>query len=254
MENLTGNQILKGMINKIWKEGRTYFIKKLHVDIENCNPINVKELKYTKDQKENLFFFLDNNLKILMVLKGSEYKKEWSNYGAFPYDVPWNRKNIEPLSTYVLMITPEMIKEYKPHKITSHRRSNTAKENLAIRLKEYKNKKNQMYSHEQMKEMITEIMSFLTANIFQDKEYVYTYFNKIQLFERTMPRIVSDFAGIVNQYLSNYNDWEKERPKFEKEKYDFTFCYSYKELLKYKNEILDWNKTIENIKNQQEIV
>jgi hypothetical protein len=254
MKQLTGNQILKGMVKRVWKNNRESFIRKLHVNIEKCEPINVKGQKYTKDQQSNLFFFLDEEFKIIMVLEGSKYLRDWEQYGTFPYDTPWNRKNMEPFASYILMVTPEMQKQYKPNRIRSNRRENTSKEKLMERLKEYKNNKNQVYSHDQMKEMITDIMCFLTTNIFQDKNYVYTYFNKISLFDRTMPKVVCDFADTVNQYISNYNSWEKERPQFEKEKYDFKFSYNFREFLKYKNEILDWNKIIENIKNQQEII
>jgi hypothetical protein len=116
---LTNNQILKEMVKIIKKKGYTYsFEKELHVDIQNCEPIDVKNEQYNcRTQSKNYFYFLDKEFNLLAVLQGSKYLEDYEGFTMLYNSSknPLNRIVLEPLSTYILMITSEMREQYNPH-------------------------------------------------------------------------------------------------------------------------------------------
>lgn len=252
---LTNNQILKNMVQRVYKNGRKSFVQLLHVNVETCEPKDVTNCKYSKEWKENFFYFLNSSFRIIVVLKGSDWQEKYKSYGEYPDGTPWNRKNIEPMSTYVLMITPEMRKEYRQNCLSTVSRINRFKEKEALqkRLDSYKTNKNQEISYDQMKVIIKDMMSFFTENIFEDSNFA-RQFNSLNSFDYTVTGIIRNFADDAGKYISNYTGFENEKKKYGNETgWDLSWSSYYKDCLKYKNRILDWKLIVNKITEMKKV-
>ena len=241
---MESNRILKKMMEKVWRTNRRKLAIKLSVDIQNCEPILNPTMK--KDMKDNLFIYLNDNYEILGFLKGYEILRQLNNDFAIYVDYIRNRKNLLANAKYVLMFTPEMRKfNIKPERYKSSWRENTQHTiNLKNRLEEYKAKKYSNLTHEQIKDIIQNIVTKLNEDLFANN--LAEKFTSEIGYNRTSIEILSRFMSITTNYIQSYNSFVREQNFYntKKENYNLKELWSYNNYLKSKNEIILWNKLI----------
>lgn len=232
---VTTNDIFKKMIKANKTIDKRNFLRMLNVDVKTVTPIYFNEQVYKKNEhSNNWFLFLDKEFLIVGILLGNTWKKDYSEYeyympqqssSSFKYQVVKNRKKLTEASYHILMITPEMqfqekwtIKESKPL-ITSAKKAENkareARESLQRRLLEYKrNKYDNLLTNERAKEMITELILYLSSHMFQEdkitnfseKSYEAFGWHNNNIFDTIV------FASkVANQLHINILEYEKEK-------------------------------------------
>lgn len=232
------NIILKKMMVNTSKYQRRGLASNLSVNIENCYPISNPEM--TKENKNNLFIYLDKTFRILGFLKGYEIIKQYNDKYAVYTEYPKNRKNLLANAEYVLMFTPEM----RTFKIKPKTKSKNEQPSIRERLHEYKANKYKNITNEQMQEIINSIIFKLNEDLFNN-----TLSDKlinVVGYKRNTLDLLRDFTGIIQHYMWKQSEIDREvkyRTSIGQE-FKESDCWSYKDYIKSKNEILDWKKAI----------
>ncbi len=243
---MESNRILKDMMSKVNKYTRRSLAVYLSVDIQNCQP----ELnpQYKKSMADNLFIYLNEKNRILGFTQGYEILRKLNNDYALPADFIRNRKNLLARSTNVLMFTPEMrtfkIKREVSRSVWKEKFNN--KQNLNKRLQEYKNNKYKELTHQDVLNIIQDIVLKLNQDLFTNN-LVEKLKDQVSFANTTM-RLLSKFMNITDDYVQSYNRLEKEKLYYidNNIEFDERKLWEYNNTYSNRNEILTWNKIINN--------
>lgn len=253
---VTGKKEAFGRQNKIYKY--------LKIDIENAVPIYFNGMKYKKSLHENnLFFFLDENCKIMGILKGNSRDKITSNttYNDLEdYDdegkayaigkkVVKNRKNLTEQATHILMLTPEMITSknrnfIKPRFIERK----DAIRDLEARLDKYKKEKYDNVPHEVVLQNAKDSIKYFADKIMEfeteAEEMKFCKNFKDPIWHASDVRaLIRGTSDIVGDYVRNY----REVQRYKKKNIDMEFCFGKEGLRKNKVNLIKIHKTIQDL-------
>lgn len=258
--NMT-NQLLKMMLSKIkkannWDNKKQKLVEYLKVDVEKVQPIDFTNQKYKKaDHENNLFLFIDKDMLLVGILNGNEWKKEqtqdFENYYPYPqYNVGRvvikNRKNMEEKAAFVLMLTPEMRTKSPKQRIRSNSKF-TYKDDLKIRLTEYKKNKYERMPHDRVLSMVKEMVSGLNEVLFDDEKTkeLLNRFRSVTGFYNDITYIVRSIVDAGVTYDKSYKEYHRVLEVFKKEaitESDFWIRSSKNDMDKAKLEIIKWYK------------
>ena len=213
------NYILKQVIRDLNHKNAYYgesnaakLIKLLQINPATCVPIYFNEMTYKKKEHEkNFFLFLDEEFRLMGILKGNTHKEEFNeieryssgNDFAFSFSVIKNRKNLTAKATHILMITPEMrsIKEkkYKPLGKTNHKRE------LEYRLKQYKIDKYKNMDDVEVQRIIESSLMVCTKNLFNPikRAELVVKLNKVFGWHRSEDELhghIADISQLAHTY------------------------------------------------------
>lgn len=243
---MKSNKILRNMMRKVNKSLRRELAIFLSVDIQNCEP----ELnpQYKKSMIDNLFIYLDENNRILGFTQGYAILRQQNNKYAIYADYIRNRKNLLARCTNVLMFTPEM----RTFKINQHQYKSTWKEqqdhkqNLKERLQQYKSNKYKNVSHEQIKEIIQNIISSLNNDIFTNNLTAKLNTSKIGFYNNSSIKLLRSFSNIAEEYILYYSEHQSSLNYLSSNNSDYNEkdSYYYDKVESAKSTILYWNKLL----------
>lgn len=242
---MEANKILKGMMTSTNKYCRRRLAKVLSVDIQTCEP--VLNPVYDKSMKNNLFIFLNQKNSILGFLKGCEIQDHLNKSFAIYSDYPKNRKHLSQHAANVLMITPSMRKLTIKEKVITNPLyvRDKARIELKERLREYKANKYRELTHENMIDIIHNIIGKLNDNLFND-ELVNKLSPVISGFDDSILKALRTFSELSYDYIRYEKEFQREyksrreySPEIKPEN-----LYYYKELIKLKNEIITWDNIL----------
>lgn len=244
------NYIFKEMLKNVSKSYRQRFVKELRVDVQTIEPIYFNSQRYkSKDHKDSYFLFIDKDFRLIGMLKGSSWDKDWENYEAYSMKRNWhneysravikNRTNMQDIATHILMVTPEMKAPFKkrvPKKGTPRfidRR--IAYRDLQGRLKKFKLRKHKEISNDQIMEICKKLITYFTQHMFDpemekiliDKKPSSRWFSINNISE--LIKDVADLSSKFHERLNEYNGTSS-----------FSRDWAYRELTELRVEIINY--------------
>jgi hypothetical protein len=169
------------------------FLSALQIDVKNCNPHYMfHNTPFKRKEMENdTFLFIDKDYKILGVLKGSKWNKEWEEFedfksgnGSYSFEIKKNRKSLSQRAFHILRFSQkEQLRkviriidhDYDQRNVIENRQKRFEKpdnyfhhqqyQKLEYRLRAYKIKKYSYVSFEQIKKMCSDLMVYLSQHI-----------------------------------------------------------------------------------------
>lgn len=247
------NYIFKRMLMNINSSYRKNFVKELRVDVQTIEPIYFNGQKYkVKDHKDNYFLFIDKDFKLIGMLIGSTWNKDWENYEAYDMKRSWNgkyssvvvknRSNMSEIATHILMITPDMRAPFKkrvpkkgnPRFINSR----NARKSLQFRLKKYKLSKHKEISNEQVLETSRQLITYFAHHMFNPEmeEILVNKKPSSRWFSiNSIAELIKDVADLASNF-NNRLDQYKKSSKFSKD-------WALRELADVKVEIINYKNT-----------
>lgn len=246
----------KELIRSSTKDKRDKMIKFLKVE-NNVKPIIFNDMKYSKALHENnMFMFLDDDLQVIGFLKGNEWNEKWRDYEAYSagnnnytFEVIKNRKNMTEKAAYILMFTPEMMKNKGYSIKTSNRKSNQHAEDLKRRLEKYKKNKHSDITYNQVIDLSKNILIKLANAIGTDEEHeIVKRFREVYSFSDNISDVIRKVSEVMKDYRYYYENNERQIAHYSKrlsaeELKDISSYLSY-DPSPYKISLIDYSKII----------
>ena len=158
------NQILKKVIKDLGKFNKKDIIHFLAVDIENVQPIDFTGQKYNKNtDDQTVFLFINEHYQIVGLTTGIGFNKKKHDY-ILSLTGPRNWKHFSENAEYILAFTPEM----RNYSVKQKYEEPSNRAALKARLREYKIKKYNSISDEQILNQARDLFVYLASQILTD--------------------------------------------------------------------------------------
>jgi hypothetical protein len=155
------------------------FIDKLRVNLGKIKPVYFTFEKYIKKQHENnLFIFINKELKIIGILKGNTWDESaFSKYEKIDkYHINKNRKHLSAASEHILMIPNNERNYLRP----SHHRNKVRTPELRTRLKFYKEQKLDAIPNDLIISKLNYLIKFLVDSLINEDKRVESLFYNLE--------------------------------------------------------------------------
>jgi hypothetical protein len=256
MELTTTNQIIKRLVKRQGQYHKTSFIRFLHVDVQNVEPIDFTGMKYDRNKHEKcMFMFLDSELRIIGFLMGNQHDEKFCQYESYSnYDkIAKNRKQMTEKAEIILMFTPEMrkweprsyLREYAP---MPKKDNKTYQVELEARLAKYKKSKHDSVSFEQVSVMAKEVMTTLVNAAFDNNQEIISRAVRVSGWSDREHGFdsIRHFNDECKNLMSRYEELQRTLERYPDDKFSIKHSTAYYDSAKIK--IITWYNSI--IKNQ----
>jgi hypothetical protein len=223
------NLLLKKVIRNWSNHLKSSFVHETEIDIEKCHPEDFTNKKYNYNKHiDDWFLFIDNNYRLIGLLKGSDRQNFYDKYEDDPLGLTAkNRKHLRDYSSlkFVLRV-PETKCNYKSNKEIKREKGFNkkyfptkyeAKRRLRDRLEEYKRNK---YNNINNIEMMTQnLIGYLNGLLFKDNSEVSQIVSKVNKLHnqyRTIdytsyePESIEDIIKLIMEATKYYKDRKKK--------------------------------------------
>ena len=241
------NNILIQLINKSSRVNRKRLINLIGVDLEHFEPEIFNGKHYTKKlYGDDLFLFVNEKGRLVGATIGAMYQKSFEDFCVYDSELKKNRKGVEEKSKLVLRI-PSENRIYRARFNKKYNEELPKKPSLNKRLSEYKNNKNKNLNDDQIKEMLRELMTTFSNNIFNN-DFDMKKFKPVTRWNSSIEELISSITNLSKDYkrylgylITEKNEYEKNNTNWKKEN-----SWYYKEYLSVVTAITDWYKILNN--------
>ncbi len=227
------------------KVRRRSLIEDLKVDLENCESCKVFKGKYTKKlYGDDLFLFVNEDLRLIGCTIGAIYQKEFEQYACY-YKYSNFRKNRSGLEEHAKLIirVPAEARVYSKRFNKKYTLISPKLPSLKARLIDYKNKKNEKVNDDMIVKMIEKVNTYIVKNL-RNKEAL-NVFEKVS-YATKGGSLLRIFGSEVETYESQLRILNQEKANCEARKTEWKAEESWN-LRPYndaKMEIIDWFKCV----------
>lgn len=241
------NNILIQLINSKSRFNKKRLINLIGVDLEHFEPEIFNGKHYTKKlYGDDLFLFINEKGRLVGATIGAIYQKSFEDFCVYDSELKKNRKGVEEKSKLVLRI-PSENRIYRARFNKKYNKELPKKPSLNKRLSEYKNNKNKNLNDDQVKEMLCELITTFSNNIFNN-DFNTKKFNSVTSWDSSIEGLISSITNLSKNYkryleylTTEKNEYEKNDKNWKKEN-----SWYYKEYLSTITTIADWYKILNN--------